>query len=103
MPEFKNVTVIKKANIFFNGLVSSRSVFFADGSKKTLGVMLPGEFEFSTDCFENMEILSGELQWQFKGELEWKKVVAGESFNVPAHTTFIMRVAFVTEYCCTFS
>ena len=48
MPEFKNVTVIKKANVYFDGKVTSRTVMFPDGSKKTLGVMLPGEYEFST-------------------------------------------------------
>ena len=103
MSEFKNVTVVKKANIFFDGQVTSRSVLFADGSKKTLGVMQPGEFEFSTAGLENLEILSGELKWQLKGEKEWKKVVAGESFDVPANNTFIMRVAVVTDYCCTFA
>ncbi len=102
MSEFKNVTVVKKANIFFDGQVTSRSVFFADGSKKTLGVMQPGEYEFSTEGLENLEILSGELKWKLKGESEWKKVVAGETFNVPAHNTFIMKVLVVTDYCCTF-
>lgn len=102
MSEFKNVTVVKKANIFFDGQVTSRSVFFADGSKKTLGVMQPGEYEFSTAGLENLEILSGELKWQLKGDKEWQKVTAGETFSVPANNTFIMRVAAVTDYCCTF-
>ena len=103
MSEFKNVTVVKKANIFFDGQVTSRSVFFADGSKKTLGVMQPGEYEFSTANLENMEILSGELKWKLKDEKEWKQVVAGESFNIPANNTFIMKVKLVTDYCCTFT
>ena len=102
MSEFKNVTVVKKANIFFDGQVTSRSVFFPDGSKKTLGVMQPGEYEFSTAGLENLEILSGELKWQLKGDKEWQKVTAGETFSVPANNTFIMRVAAVTDYCCTF-
>ena len=102
MSEFKNVTVVKKANIFYDGQVTSRSVFFADGSKKTLGVMQPGEYEFSTAGLENLEILSGELKWQLKGDKEWQKVTAGETFSVPANNTFIMRVAAVTDYCCTF-
>ena len=102
MSEFKNVTVVKKANIFFDGQVTSRSVFFADGSKKTLGVMQPGEYEFSTANLESMEILSGELKWKLKDEKEWKQVVAGESFSIPANNTFIMKVKLVTDYCCTF-
>ena len=102
MSEFTNVTVVKKANIYFGGQVTSRSVFFADGSKKTLGVMQPGEYEFTTGVAEIMEILSGELKWQVKGEREWKKVVAGESFNIPTNSTFLMKMSVVTDYCCSF-
>jgi uncharacterized protein YaiE (UPF0345 family) len=102
MSEFTNVTVVKKANIFFDGQVTSRSIFFIDGSKKTLGVMQPGEYEFSTDVPEILEIISGELKWQIKGANEWKKVIAGESFSVPAHNTFVMKVSAITDYCCSF-
>jgi uncharacterized protein YaiE (UPF0345 family) len=49
MSEFNDVTIIKKANIYFDGKVTSRSVVFPDGSRKTLGIMLPGEYEFNTD------------------------------------------------------
>jgi uncharacterized protein YaiE (UPF0345 family) len=102
MSEFTNVTVVKKCNIYYGGQVSSRSVFFADGSKKTLGVMQPGEYEFSTETVEIMEILSGELKWQLQGEHEWKKVVGGESFEVPANSVFLIKVPVVTDYCCSF-
>ena len=102
MSEFNNVTVVKKANIYFGGQVTSRSVLFPDGSKKTLGVMQPGEYEFSTGVAEVMEVLSGELKWQLQGEYEWKKVVAGESFNVPANSVFLMKMSVVTDYCCSF-
>jgi uncharacterized protein YaiE (UPF0345 family) len=102
MSEFKNVTVVKKANIYFGGQVTSRSVLFADGTKKTLGVMQPGEYEFTTGVAETMEILSGELKWQIKGEHVWKKAVAGEAFNVPANSAFLMKMSVVTDYCCSF-
>ncbi len=102
MSEFKNVTVVKKANIYFGGQVTSRSVLFADGTKKTLGVMQPGEYEFSTGVAEIMEVLSGELKWQLKGEHEWKKVVGGESFSVPANSVFLVKMSVVTDYCCSF-
>lgn len=102
MSEFKNVTVVKNANIYFDGRVVSRTVLFPDGSKKTLGIMQPGEYEFSTAAAENMEILSGELEWQIKGDAAWKKVAAGTAFDVPANTTFVMKVATVTDYCCLF-
>ncbi|MDD5286659.1 MAG: pyrimidine/purine nucleoside phosphorylase [Desulfuromonadaceae bacterium] len=102
MSEFTNVTVVKKANIYFGGKVASHSVLFADGGKKTLGVMQPGEYEFSTGAAEIMEILSGELEWQMKGESSWKRVVGGESFEVPANSAFIMKVPVVADYCCSF-
>ena len=77
MSEFTNVTVVKKANIFFGGQVTSRSVLFADGSRKTLGVMQPGDYEFSADVAESIEVISGELEWQIQGERGWKKVRTG--------------------------
>lgn len=79
MSEFSNVTVAKKANIYFDGKVASHTVLFPDGSRKTLGIMQVGDYEFSTGAAEIMEILSGELQWQIKGESQWKKVVVGEA------------------------
>jgi uncharacterized protein YaiE (UPF0345 family) len=102
MSEFTNVTVIKKANIYFDGNVISHTVLFADGSKKTLGVMQAGQYEFSTGAAEVMEILTGELEWQMKGESGWKKVLGGQSFDVPANSTFLMKVATVSDYCCSF-
>lgn len=102
MSEFANVTVVKKANIYFEGKVVSRTVLFPDGSRKTLGIMQPGEYEFSTAAAENMEIISGDLEWQLKGEGAWKRVAGGESFDVPADSTFVMRVSLVTDYCCSF-
>jgi len=62
MSEFKNVTIVKEANIYFDGKVTSRTVLFTDGSKKTLGVMLPGDYEFGTDKKEIMEIMGGTLE-----------------------------------------
>ena len=102
MSEFSNITVIKKANIYFNGKVASHTVLFPDGSKKTLGVMQAGDYEFSTGAAEVMEILSGELDWQMKGDNAWNRVVGGESFNVPANAVFLMKVPVVTDYCCSF-
>lgn len=102
MSEFTNVTVVKKANIYFGGNVISHTVLFVDGSKKTLGVMQAGDYEFSTGAAEVMEILTGELEWQMKGEAGWKKVVGGQSFDVPANSTFLMKVATVSDYCCSF-
>lgn len=102
MSQFENVTVVKKANIYFDGKVVSHTVLFADGSKKTLGIMQAGEYEFNTGAPEIMEILSGELMWQLKDEGDWKKIVGGQAFDVPANSTFLMKVPVVTDYCCSF-
>lgn len=102
MSEFNNVTAVKKANIYFDGKVVSHTIVFADGTKKTLGVMQVGDYEFSTGVAEIMEILSGELEWQLEGTTDWKKVVGGEAFNVPANSAFLMKVPVVTDYCCSY-
>jgi len=102
MSEFRNVTVIKKANIYFEGGVTSRTVIFADGSKKTLGIMQPGEYEFNTSDAEIMEILAGELDVLLPGENAWKAVKGGESFNVPANSKFSLKVKTLSDYCCSF-
>jgi purine/pyrimidine-nucleoside phosphorylase len=100
--EFKNVTVVKEANVYFDGKVTSRSVLFPDGSKKTLGVMLPGEYEFSTSDKELMEILSGDLEALLPGESKWRTIGSGQAFEVAANSKFKLRVRKLSDYCCSF-
>ncbi len=102
MSEFNNVSVIREANIYFNGAVVSYSVLFSDGTKKTLGVMQPGEYTFNTGVAELMEILSGGLELQIAGESGWRKIDGGQSFEVPAHSSFSMKVPNVCDYCCSY-
>ena len=102
MSDFRNVTVVKKANVYFGGQVTSRTVIFPDGSKKTLGIMLPGSYEFSTGDREIMEIMAGELDVQLPGTATWKKVCGGESFEVPAQSKFLLKVKTLADYCCSF-
>ena len=102
MSEFKNVTVIKKANVYFEGKVSSRTILFPDGSKKTLGIMLPGDYEFGTAGMERMEILAGELDVLLPGSDKWRGVKEGDSFDVPAQSKFKLKVKAMTDYCCSY-
>jgi uncharacterized protein YaiE (UPF0345 family) len=102
MSEFKGVTVVREANVYFEGKVTSRTVLFPDGTKKTLGVMLPGEFEFGTADKELMEILSGQLDVLLPGENAWKAVKGGQSFEVAANSKFKLKVVKVTDYCCSY-
>ncbi len=102
MSEFRNVTIVKEANVYFDGKVTSRSVLFSDGSKKTLGVMLPGEYEFSTSDKEIMEILSGELEVLLPGDSKWKTISGGQSFEAAANAKFKLKVRKLSDYCCSF-
>ncbi len=99
---FDNITVMKKANIYFEGKVTSRTVLFPDGSKKTLGIMMPGEYEFGTGEKEIMEITSGLLEVQLPGSTEWKKFTDGQAFEVPGNSRFKLKVAQVCDYCCSY-
>lgn len=101
MTEFNNVTIIKKANVYFDGQVNSRTIVFADGNKKTLGFMQPGEYTFNTGAPEVMEILAGELEVLLPGS-DWQAVSGGESFDVPGNSSFTMKVKVASDYCCSF-
>ncbi|ORU92797.1 MAG: hypothetical protein A6F72_05565 [Cycloclasticus sp. symbiont of Poecilosclerida sp. N] len=102
MSEFKNVTIVKKANVYFDGKVVSRTIKFDDGTSKTLGFMVPGDYSFDTQAAEVVEILAGKLDVLLPGSSEWKTVNCGESFAVPANSSFELKVDQATDYCCSF-
>lgn len=102
MSEFNNVSVVKKANVYFGGNVSSRTIRFADGSVKTLGFMLPGEYTFNTADAEVMDIIDGELDVLLPGAEQWQAIKGGESFDVPANAQFTVKINAPTDYCCSF-
>jgi Uncharacterized protein conserved in bacteria len=102
MSQFDNVSIIKNANIYFDGKVTSRTVVFQDGEKKTLGIMMPGEYEFGTGKKELMEILAGKLEVKLPGGKEWIKINAGETFEVAANSKFQLVVSELTDYCCSY-
>ena len=102
MDEFRNVTVVKKANVYFGGKVVSRTVKFEDGSVKTLGFMQEGEYTFNTAEAEIMEFMSGELEVDLPDRRE-PLVISGEcTFEVPANSSFTLRVSKPADYCCSF-
>jgi purine/pyrimidine-nucleoside phosphorylase len=102
MSEFNGVTVVKKANVYFDGKVTSRTVVFPDGTKKTLGIMLPGDYEFGTADKEIMEILGGDMDVLLPGSAGWENFTEGQSFEVPANSKFKLKVKAVTDYCCSY-
>jgi len=102
MSEFSNVTVIKEANVYFEGKVTSRTVVFPDGSRKTLGIMFPGQYEFNTGDKEIMEIFSGELDVSIFNAGGWKTIKGGGQFEIPAESKFSLDVKTLTDYCCSY-
>ncbi len=100
--EFKNVTLIAKANIYFDGKVSSRTFFTAQGERKTLGIFLPGEYEFATAAEELMQILAGTVDVRLPGETEYRRYEADSQFTVAANSRFQLKVQTVTDYCCSY-
>jgi purine/pyrimidine-nucleoside phosphorylase len=102
MSEFQNVTVVKKANVYFDGSVTSRTVIFPDGSRKTLGIMMSGEYEFSTAAKELMEVLAGKAEVLLPEEENWRIFSEGDSFEVKADSSFRIRTSGVLDYCCSY-
>ncbi len=103
LERFDDVTVICKANIFFEGKVMSHTVLFKDGSKKTIGLIQPGSFKFNTDAPEKMEITVGNCLVRRAGERQWNSFSAGEYFQVPGESWFEIVVdGNIMEYICSF-
>lgn len=101
--QFTNVTVVAKANVYFDGKVVSHSVLFADGSKKTIGLIYPGKFHFGTDKAERMELTAGKCRVKLDGQTQWRGYAAGQVFEVPAKSGFDIEVATgICEYVCSF-
>ena len=91
--QFDNVSVVKKANIYFDGKCVSHTVLFADGTKKTIGVIFPSSLTFNTGAPEIMEGVGGSCRVRLKGESQWNEYGAGQSFNVPGNSSFDIEVS----------
>src|SRR5688572_15783803 len=101
--EFRGVTAVAKANVYFDGKVVSHSILFPDGSKKTLGLIYPGKFHFGTDKAERMEIVAGTCLVKLDGQTGTASYPAGQHFDVPAKSGFDIEVTDgLCEYICSF-
>lgn len=87
------VAVTTKANVYFDGKCVSHSVRFADGTGKSVGVILPATLTFNTGAPEIMEGVAGSCRVRLKGEAEWKTYGAGESYDVPSNSSFDIEVS----------
>jgi len=102
MSTFSEVTVTREANVYYEGNVSSRTVTFSDGSRKTLGFMLAGDYRFDTAAAEVMEVLGGSARVKLPGSDAWALYEPGMSFEVPADSAFELEVDAYMDYCCSY-
>jgi uncharacterized protein YaiE (UPF0345 family) len=100
MKQFKDVSVLKTANIHFGGKCVSRLVLFPDGSRVTLGVIFPSTLSFDAKRRETMEIVVGACRVRHGGQEVWKIYSEGEKFVVPENSSFEIEVNDVMEYVC---
>lgn len=99
---FENVTVLVQGNIYEDGLCQSRTLIFPDGTKKTLGVYMPGDFSFDSHEPERVLMTAGAVDVLFPGDAGWRTVRAGESYDVPPNCTFQVRCGEISQYICDF-
>ena len=102
MSKFDNVSVVKKANVYFDGKCVSHTVQFPDGSKKTIGVIFPSVLLFNTGAPERMELNVGKCRIRLKGETVWNAYSGGESFSVPGNSSFDIETLETLDYVCHF-
>ncbi len=103
MSQFDNVSVLKQANVYFDGKCISHTVVFGNGEKKTVGVILPSKLTFNTGAPEIMEGVAGKCLVTLAGETEAKEYGAGQSFHVPGNSSFEIEVAEAYHYVCHFA
>ncbi|RXJ88841.1 hypothetical protein CRV01_09460 [Arcobacter sp. CECT 8983] len=99
--DFNNVSIAKEANILFDGNITSRSITFEDGSKKTLGIMLPGEYELNTVNKATIDINSGVVEVMLPAE-DWVEYVAPATIKIAQNSKYKLKVTSLVDYCCSF-
>lgn len=102
MSQFNNVSVIKQANVYFDGKCVSHTLLFPDGTRKSVGVIFPASLTFNTDTPEVMELTAGKCRVRLQGEGDWKTYGAGDSFSVPGNSSFDIEILEMLDYVCHF-
>jgi purine/pyrimidine-nucleoside phosphorylase len=100
---FNNVTLTSKANVYFDGRCVSHSFTLADGTKKSVGVVLASTLTFNTAAAEIMECVAGSCEFKLKGSPDWIASREGQRFDVPANSSFEIRVSDAYHYICHFA
>lgn len=94
--------VVTKANVYFDGKCVSHGIQLADGTKKSVGVILPASLTFNTGAPEVMECVAGSCEYKLAGSNEWKKSGPGEKFAIPGNSSFEIKVTEAYHYICHF-
>lgn len=100
--QIDGVSVSTQASVYFDGKCVSHGITFPDGTKKSVGVILPATLTFNTGAPEIMECVAGACEYKLAGTDLWVKSSAGEQFSVPGNVKFDIRVTEVYHYICHF-
>lgn len=100
--KIEGVTVTTRANVYFDGKCVSHGIQLADGTRKSVGVVLPAELTFNTGAPEIMECVAGACEYKLAGSNDWVQTTAGQKFSVPGNSSFQIRVAEAYHYICHF-
>ena len=100
--QINGVSVNPQANVYFDGKCISHSITFADGTKKSVGVILPATLTFNTSAPEIMECVAGSCEYKLSGSDTWVKSGAGDKFSVPGNSKFEIWVTEPYHYICHF-
>jgi len=96
------VSVTTKANVYFDGKCVSHSLTKADGTKLSVGVILPSTLTFKTGAPEIMECVAGSCEYKLAGTHVWVQSSAGQKFSIPGNSSFEIKVTEAYHYICHF-
>ena len=96
------VSVTTQASVYFDGKCVSHGITFADGTKKSVGVVLPATLTFNTGAPEIMECVAGSCEYKLAGSDQWLTSNPGEKFSIPGNSKFDIRVTEPYHYICHF-
>lgn len=102
MTQLENVTVLAQSNVYFDGKCVSHTVLTADGTRKSVGVILPSSLTFTTGAPETMQITGGSCRVRLAGSQDWTEYAAGSSFDVAGDSSFDIETSEGVDYICHF-
>lgn len=102
MSQFDQVSVLTRANVYFDGKCVSHTVLFPDGSRKSVGVIFPGRLTFGTQAPEIMQVQAGRCRVRLAGQGDFAVYGQGDQFSVPGNSSFEIEALELVDYICSF-